>query len=107
MASAKYRMVSIPEAQAAALAHTPVLEAEQVDLADALGRVLAAGVTAAEPLPPFPASIKARAAPVLRGFLKGSVSAQAAARLPEATYLLMPPTHRPKNSRPRKKKPRK
>lgn len=60
MASAQYKMISIPEAVATALQHTPVLGAERVALADAVGRVLAAPVTARDSLPPFPASIKVR-----------------------------------------------
>jgi hypothetical protein len=57
MAAARYKMISIPEAQATVLQHTPVLESEQVPLAAALGRVLAETVTARDNLPPFPASI--------------------------------------------------
>lgn len=58
MAAARYRMISIPEAQATVLEHTPVLAPEEVPLAGALGRVLAQTVTARDALPPFPASIK-------------------------------------------------
>lgn len=54
----QYKMISIPEAVATVLAHTPALPAEAVPLRLALGRVLAAPVTAGEALPPFPASIK-------------------------------------------------
>ena len=39
------------------LAHTLPLSAETVALAAALGRTLAADVTATDPLPPFPASM--------------------------------------------------
>jgi len=54
-----YKMISIPEAVATVLAHTPVLPAEDVPLGPAaLGRVLAAPVAAREALPPFAASIK-------------------------------------------------
>jgi gephyrin len=53
-------MISIPEAQATVLAHTPVLGIEAVPLAEAVGRTLARGVTARDSLPPFPASIKVR-----------------------------------------------
>ena len=56
--SSKYKMISIPEAQATVLAHAPALGAEEVPLAEALGRVLAETVTAVDSLPPFPASIK-------------------------------------------------
>lgn len=58
-----YKMISIPEAQAIVLEHTPVLPAETVSLHLALDRVLAETVTARDPLPPFPASIKARGGP--------------------------------------------
>jgi hypothetical protein len=55
----QYKMISIPEAVATVLAHTPILAAEQVPLGPAaLGRVLASSVAAREALPPFPASIK-------------------------------------------------
>lgn len=57
MAAARYKMISIPDAQATVLQHTPVLESEQVPLGSALGRVLAQTVTARDNLPPFPASI--------------------------------------------------
>ena len=59
MTASQYKMISIPEAQATVLQHTKPLGTEQVQLADALGRTLAAAVIANEPLPPFPASIKA------------------------------------------------
>lgn len=60
MAAARYKMISIPEAQATVLQHTPVLESETVPLSAALGRVLADTVTARDNLPPFPASIMVR-----------------------------------------------
>lgn len=60
MAAARYKMISIPEALSTVLQHTPVLEAETVSLQGALGRILAAPVTAKDDLPPFPASIKVR-----------------------------------------------
>ena len=53
-----YKMISIPEAQQTVLRETPVLAPRFVSLAEARGHVLAADVTASEPLPPFPASIK-------------------------------------------------
>lgn len=58
MAAARYKMISIPEALSTVLQHTPVLPPEDVPLQAALGRVLAATVTAKDALPPFPASIK-------------------------------------------------
>ncbi|KAF8056231.1 CNX1 [Scenedesmus sp. PABB004] len=57
MAASRYAMISIPEATAIVLGETRVLDAERVPLGAALGRVLAAPVTAADALPPFPASI--------------------------------------------------
>ncbi len=60
MAASLYKMISIPEAQATVLEHTPVLQSETVPLSNALGRVLAEAVTAVDDLPPFPASIKVR-----------------------------------------------
>lgn len=54
----RYKMISIPEALDTVLQHTPVLGTETVPLQAALGRVLAAAVTATDALPPFPASIK-------------------------------------------------
>jgi molybdopterin biosynthesis enzyme len=64
MTASQYKMISIPEAQGTVLQHVKPLGVEQVQLVDALGRTLAADVTANEPLPPFPASIKARLASV-------------------------------------------
>jgi gephyrin len=58
MAAAKYKMISIPEAQATVLKHAAALPTEVVPLASALGRILSQEVVAQEPLPPFPASIK-------------------------------------------------
>jgi gephyrin len=58
MTSSQYKMISIPEAQDAVLARTPVLGVERVPLGAAVGRVLAEPVTARDSLPPFPASIK-------------------------------------------------
>lgn len=58
MAAARYKMISIPEALDTVLQHTPVLGSETVPLQAALGRILAATVTAKDALPPFPASIK-------------------------------------------------
>ena len=53
-----YPMLPVPEALALTLAHTRVMTAHDVDLSRALGLVLAHAVHAADPLPPFPASIK-------------------------------------------------
>ncbi|RUS89088.1 hypothetical protein EGW08_003151, partial [Elysia chlorotica] len=53
-----YPMVTVDEAVAIVMEKTPILDTETVNLKDALGRYLAGPVHAAEPLPPFPASIK-------------------------------------------------
>lgn len=53
-----YRMVSVAEALATVLAQTSPLPAARVPLAAALGLVLAEDVVAAEPQPPFRASVK-------------------------------------------------
>jgi gephyrin len=58
MASAKYKMISIPEVQATVLKHATALPTEVVPLASSLGRILSEDVFSKEPLPPFPASIK-------------------------------------------------
>lgn len=49
-------LLSIDDALARVLVHAAPLEAEQVELAGALGRVLAADAVAAVDLPPFPSS---------------------------------------------------
>ncbi len=54
----QWPMILIPEAQRLVLQHTRTLPTERVPVAAALGRVLAQAVTAPDPLPPFPASIK-------------------------------------------------
>ena len=51
-------MVSVDTAVATVLANSVTLAAERLPLSAVLGRVLAEDVTAAEPHPPFPASIK-------------------------------------------------
>jgi hypothetical protein len=51
-------MILIPEAQRIVLEQIRPLGTEQVDISAALGRVLAATITAPDALPPFPASIK-------------------------------------------------
>lgn len=53
-----YPMLSVAEALAVVLAQVEPLPVQQVELARALGLVLAVDVTAPEPLPPFPASTK-------------------------------------------------
>ncbi|GFN82327.1 ribonuclease t2 [Plakobranchus ocellatus] len=53
-----YPMFSVDEAVAMVMENTPVLHTQSVNIKDALGRYLADTVYAAEPLPPFPASIK-------------------------------------------------
>ncbi|XP_059174181.1 gephyrin-like [Physella acuta] len=53
-----YPMISVEQAVAVVLENSQSLPAEYVDIKDALGRYLATSVHAAEPLPPFPASIK-------------------------------------------------
>lgn len=58
MPAALYTMVSIPEAQSTVLREVSALQAVTVPLQEAVGLVLAGDVVAAEPLPPFPASIK-------------------------------------------------
>ncbi len=54
-----YRMVSIAEAQETVLKAISPLPVMSVGLVDAMGYVLGKNVIAREPLPPFPASIKA------------------------------------------------
>jgi gephyrin len=56
--SAGFRMLAVPEAVALILAHTAPLGDEEVALAAAVGRTLAADVVAAEPVPGYRASIK-------------------------------------------------
>uniref|UniRef100_A0A061S380 Molybdopterin biosynthesis protein CNX1 n=1 Tax=Tetraselmis sp. GSL018 TaxID=582737 RepID=A0A061S380_9CHLO len=58
MNSSPYKMISVDEATILALKLTETLEPHFVELQDALNTVLAEDVTAPEPLPPFPASIK-------------------------------------------------
>ena len=52
-----YPMTDVDDALAAVLEHTRPLPTEQIAAAEATGRVLAEDVAAAEPLPPFAASI--------------------------------------------------
>ena len=56
MQASTYPLVDAAEAAETVLAHTPVLPAEEVVLADCAGRVLAADLVAPASLPPFPAS---------------------------------------------------
>ncbi|MCB9149102.1 MAG: molybdopterin molybdenumtransferase MoeA [Caldilineaceae bacterium] len=53
-----YEMWPVPDALELVLAQTQSLPAHQVALEQAVGLTLAASVTAPEPLPPFPASVK-------------------------------------------------
>jgi hypothetical protein len=85
MAAARYKMISIPEAQATVLQHTPVLESETVPLGSALGRVLAKTVTARDNLPPFPASIMVRS--------RNSTAAVSAAVATQAVHVMPLPTN--------------
>lgn len=78
--ASRYKMISIPEAQAAVLQHTPVLAAEEVPLLGAVGRVLARAVTARDSLPPFPASIKVRARRTVHARVITHVQPRACAR---------------------------
>ncbi len=56
MQASPYSMVSVEEALAAILSRTPVLGAEEVELSQCLGRVLAETVVASDDLPPFDAA---------------------------------------------------
>jgi gephyrin len=56
--AAGYRLLPVSEAQAIVLAAVEALGAETLPATAAVGRVLAAPVVAARPLPPFAASIK-------------------------------------------------
>ncbi|MBX3011731.1 MAG: hypothetical protein KF832_09485 [Caldilineaceae bacterium] len=58
MSADDYPMLAVDDALAIVLQQTQPLAAHQTPLAELLGLVLAASVTAPEPLPPFPASIK-------------------------------------------------
>ena len=58
MADSSYPMVAVDAALAGVLAQCHVLEAVTVPLQQALGRILHADVHAADPLPPFAASMK-------------------------------------------------
>lgn len=53
-----YPLVSVSDAQEVVERESETLPAEEVDLSQAAGRVLAETVTAKDDLPPFPASIK-------------------------------------------------
>jgi molybdopterin molybdotransferase len=56
MEPSRYPLVSVDEARQIVLDRTPVLEAEDVALADSFGRVLAEDVRSGESIPPFVAS---------------------------------------------------
>jgi molybdopterin molybdotransferase len=56
MQPSRYRLASVDEARKIVLDRTPVLEAEEVPLADSLGRVLAEAVHSEERIPPFASS---------------------------------------------------
>lgn len=56
MQPSRYGLVSVDEARKTVLDRTPVLEAEEIALADAFGRVLADDVRSEENIPPFAAS---------------------------------------------------
>ena len=58
MPESPYPMLPVSEALALVLEQAQPLPPEQVPLAEALGRILAEEVVAAQPLPPFPASVK-------------------------------------------------
>jgi len=51
-----YPLIDVDEAALLVLEHTPVLGTERVQLADAIGRVLAEDLVASGPLPAFPSS---------------------------------------------------
>lgn len=56
MEPSRYPMVTAEDAIATILAHAPVLGPERVDLANAVGRVLAEVIVAADDMPPFDAA---------------------------------------------------
>ena len=58
MTESNYPMLAVADALAIVLRETIALPASRVPLASAGGRVLAEDVTAPDPLPPFPASVK-------------------------------------------------
>ncbi len=53
-----YKMVSVSDAQETVLRETKTLPSIDINLVDAVGHTLAEDVVAADPLPPFRASIK-------------------------------------------------
>lgn len=53
-----YPMVTVADALATVLNHTQPLPLQRIELTAAIGQILAEPVYAAEPLPPFPASVK-------------------------------------------------
>ena len=58
MTSSAYKMLSVEDATDLVLQNTPVLPTALAGLDTCLGHVLGETVTAREPLPPFPASMK-------------------------------------------------
>lgn len=58
MSESSYAMVAVAEAQAIVLGQTQTLRPQTVELAGALGMILAEPVVARDALPPFPASVK-------------------------------------------------
>lgn len=56
MQASTYPMVTVDQAIEAILARTPVLDLDEVELSDAIGRVLAEPVIASDDMPPFDAS---------------------------------------------------
>lgn len=58
MSESTYPMVRVEEALRLVLDEAPVLESEEVALADVQGRILTEAMRASEPLPPFRASVK-------------------------------------------------
>ena len=53
-----YPMITVQEAQNVVLSHCGTLGTELIHFSDTLGRVLAEDIHAANPHPPFPASVK-------------------------------------------------
>ena len=58
MPAARYKMISVPEAQQIVLSQAMCLPPTQAGLLEAVDRVLAEDVVSGEDVPPFPASIK-------------------------------------------------
>ena len=58
MPAARYKLISVPEAQQIVLSQAMCLPPKQAGLLEAVDRVLAEDVVSSENVPPFPASIK-------------------------------------------------